>query len=124
MGNASITVMDISRSWKFSVKLQIGRLEVPSIYERQSQFEELGTLGPTPMEVQTRLTGTNLSKLYSEAYSGIDSRWIFSPSKCHFLAVQNSSIGLIACPLLGRSVGPLPLTIKAFTTLQSDPRDL
>ena len=37
-----------------------------------------------------------------------------------FLAVQNSSIGLIVC----WSVGPAPLTIKAFTTLQSDPRDL
>ena len=37
-----------------------------------------------------------------------------------FLAVQNSSIGLIVCPL----VGPAPLTIRVFTTLQSDPRDL
>ena len=37
-----------------------------------------------------------------------------------FLAVQNSSIGLIVCPLLALT----KLTIKAFTTLQSDPRDL
>merc|ERR1712208_242562 len=34
----------------------------------------------------------------------------------HFLAVQNSSIGLI--------VRPAPLTIRVLTTLQSDPRDL
>ena len=37
-----------------------------------------------------------------------------------FLAVHNSSIGLIV-PCL---VGLLPLTIRVFTTLQSDPRDL
>ena len=37
-----------------------------------------------------------------------------------FLAVQNSSIGLIVRPLVALA----PLTIKAFTTLQSDPRDL
>ena len=36
-----------------------------------------------------------------------------------FLAVQNSSIGDLA-PL----VGPTKLTIKLFTTLPSDPRDL
>ena len=37
-----------------------------------------------------------------------------------FLAVQNSSIGDIVPCLLGL----LPLTIRVFTTLQSDPRDL
>ena len=37
-----------------------------------------------------------------------------------FLAVQNRSIGLIVRPLLC----VLPLTIRVFTTLQSDPRDL
>ena len=37
-----------------------------------------------------------------------------------FLAVQNSSIGLIVGPLVGLT----PLIIRAFTTLQSDPRDL
>ena len=37
-----------------------------------------------------------------------------------FLAVQNSSIG----DLVPWSVGPAPLTIREFTTLQSDPRDL
>ena len=37
-----------------------------------------------------------------------------------FLAVQNSSIGdLVPC-----LVGLAPLTIRVFTTLQSDPRDL
>ena len=37
-----------------------------------------------------------------------------------FLAVQNSSIGdLVPC-----LVGWAPLTIRAFTALQSDPRDL
>ena len=37
-----------------------------------------------------------------------------------FLAVQNSSIGDLVPWLLGLT----PLTVKAFTTLQSDPRDL
>ena len=37
-----------------------------------------------------------------------------------FLAVRNSSIGLIVRP----SVCLLPLTIRVFTTLQSEPRDL
>ena len=37
-----------------------------------------------------------------------------------FLAVHNSSIGLIVPCLLGLT----KLTIRAFTTLQSDPRDL
>ena len=41
--------------------------------------------------------------------------WLLS-----FLAVQNSSIGLIVC----LSLALLPLTIREFTTLQSDPRDL
>ena len=38
----------------------------------------------------------------------------------YFLAVQNSSIGDIVRPLLALT----KLTIRAFTTLQSDPRDL
>ena len=37
-----------------------------------------------------------------------------------FLAVHNSSIG----DLVPWLVGPAPLTIREFTTLQSDPRDL
>ena len=37
-----------------------------------------------------------------------------------FLAVHNSSIGLIVPCLLGLT----QLTIRVFTTLQSDPRDL
>ena len=36
------------------------------------------------------------------------------------LAVHNSSIGDLVCPLVGLT----PLTIRVFTTLQSDPRDL
>ena len=41
-----------------------------------------------------------------------------------FLAVQNSSIGDLVPCLLAWLVGPAPLTIRVFTTLQSDPRDL
>ena len=39
---------------------------------------------------------------------------------CIVLAVQNSSIG----DLVTWSLGTAPLTIRVFTTLQSDPRDL
>ena len=39
------------------------------------------------------------------------------------LAVQNSSIGDLVPWLFGWLVCPAPLTIRVFTTLQSDPRD-
>ena len=41
-----------------------------------------------------------------------------------FLAVQNSSIGFIVRPLVGWLVALTKLTIRVFTRLQSEPRDL
>ena len=55
----------------------------------------------------------------------MDKIWIWSMWLCFlFLTVQNSSIGDLVPWLVGWSVGPLPLTIRVFTTLQSEPRDL
>ena len=73
----------------------------------------------------------HISDVFGEHFKRIE-KWQVNPfifaTMCDnnnvFLAVQNSSIGLIVCPLVGSSVCLTKLTIRAFTTLQSDPGDL
>ena len=52
------------------------------------------------------------SRSRNKATVRLDEHWMF-------LAVQNSSIGDLVCPLVPWA----PLTIREFTTLRSDPRD-
>ena len=72
-------------------------------FEKPSSVEE-----PLPQELLAKIANC---AIYTPLFKG----WLMV-----FLAVQNSSIG----DLVPWSVGWAPLTIRVFTTLQSDPRDL